>query len=179
MPTTTIQFFKFTHLPEGPLRDVSRLFSTVASRLEAEVPDGPEKSAGMRKLLEAKDCFVRAALDGRAERPAVLIDWHHPCRFKIGEVIEHARTKQLYVIAHTPHNTILPETRERAYGYHPYMMTTSAMVVQYVRTQANMEEEGRFKSVKLPNPYLTGDLEAIRQNEQTYAAQQFNRSIEP
>jgi hypothetical protein len=30
--------------------------------MEAELPDGPEKSAGMRKLLEAKDCFVRAAL---------------------------------------------------------------------------------------------------------------------
>ena len=29
--------------------------------MEAELPDGPEKSAGMRKLLEAKDCFVRCA----------------------------------------------------------------------------------------------------------------------
>lgn len=27
------------------------------------LPDGPEKTAGLRKLLEAKDCFVRAALD--------------------------------------------------------------------------------------------------------------------
>ena len=26
------------------------------------LPDGAEKSAGLRKLLEAKDCFVRAAL---------------------------------------------------------------------------------------------------------------------
>ena len=25
--------------------------------------DGPELTAGLRKLLEAKDCFVRAALD--------------------------------------------------------------------------------------------------------------------
>jgi hypothetical protein len=30
------------------------------------VPDGPELTAGLRKLLEAKDCFVRAAID--AER---------------------------------------------------------------------------------------------------------------
>jgi hypothetical protein len=28
--------------------------------MEEMLPDGPEKSAGMRKLLEAKDCFVRA-----------------------------------------------------------------------------------------------------------------------
>ncbi|PRY56421.1 hypothetical protein B0I28_10970 [Glycomyces artemisiae] len=29
----------------------------------AALPDGPELTAGLRKLLEAKDCFVRAALD--------------------------------------------------------------------------------------------------------------------
>jgi hypothetical protein len=28
--------------------------------MEEILPDGLEKSAGMRKLLEAKDCFVRA-----------------------------------------------------------------------------------------------------------------------
>jgi hypothetical protein len=28
----------------------------------SDLPDGPELSAGLRKLLEAKDCFVRAAL---------------------------------------------------------------------------------------------------------------------
>lgn len=27
------------------------------------LPDSPELTAGLRKLLEAKDCFVRAALD--------------------------------------------------------------------------------------------------------------------
>jgi hypothetical protein len=26
------------------------------------LPDGPELTAGLRKLLEAKDCFVRAAV---------------------------------------------------------------------------------------------------------------------
>lgn len=26
-----------------------------------ELPDGPELTAGLRKLLEAKDCFVRQA----------------------------------------------------------------------------------------------------------------------
>lgn len=34
----------------------------LAEAMESFLPDGPEKSAGMRKLLEAKDCFVRASL---------------------------------------------------------------------------------------------------------------------
>lgn len=28
----------------------------------SQIPDGPELTAGLRKLLEAKDCFVRGAL---------------------------------------------------------------------------------------------------------------------
>lgn len=34
-----------------------------ATNMLAKVPDSPEFTAGLRKLLEAKDCFVRAALD--------------------------------------------------------------------------------------------------------------------
>lgn len=33
-----------------------------AQEMDTLLPDGPEKSAGLRKLLEAKDCFVRAAI---------------------------------------------------------------------------------------------------------------------
>jgi hypothetical protein len=61
MGTTTIGYFKFDHLPPH-LQAVSRPIGELALQLEAQLPDGPEKSAGMRKLLEAKDCFVRAAL---------------------------------------------------------------------------------------------------------------------
>jgi hypothetical protein len=32
----------------------------------AESLEGPEFTAGLRKLLEAKDCLVRAAIDARA-----------------------------------------------------------------------------------------------------------------
>ena len=62
MPTTTIKYFAFAHLP-AHLQEVSKPIGELAEKLEANLPDGPEKSAGMRKLLEAKDCFVRAALD--------------------------------------------------------------------------------------------------------------------
>lgn len=40
---------------------MSRHPSTVS--IIANLPDGPELTSGLRKLLEAKDCFVRAALD--------------------------------------------------------------------------------------------------------------------
>lgn len=61
MAAPILQYFKYEHLPE-PLRDVSAAVCEVARRLDATLPEGAEKSAGLRKLLEAKDCFVRAAL---------------------------------------------------------------------------------------------------------------------
>lgn len=59
MPSTTIQWFKYDHLPAS-LHKVSKPFYDLAHQMEELLPDGPEKSAGMRKLLEAKDCAVRA-----------------------------------------------------------------------------------------------------------------------
>lgn len=67
MPTTTIRFFAYAHLPEA-LQAVSKPIGELATLFEASLPDGPEKSAGMRKLLEAKDCFVRAALPEAPKR---------------------------------------------------------------------------------------------------------------
>ena len=60
--TTTIQYFKYDHLPPSP-QGVSKSIGDLAMELERSIPDGPEKSAGMRKLLEAKDCFVRASFE--------------------------------------------------------------------------------------------------------------------
>ena len=62
MPTTVSKYFAFAPLPSR-LKVVSKPVGDLAAQMEAMLPDGPEKSAGMRKLLEAKDCFVRAALD--------------------------------------------------------------------------------------------------------------------
>lgn len=62
MPSTTIKYFKYDHLPEN-LQGISQQIGDLAKWMEAELPDSPEKSAGMRKLLEAKDCFVRARAD--------------------------------------------------------------------------------------------------------------------
>jgi len=57
-----MRFFAFSHLASPALRDVSQSIAEVANRMDATLPDGPEKQAGLRKLLEAKECFVRAAL---------------------------------------------------------------------------------------------------------------------
>jgi hypothetical protein len=61
MPSTTIQYFSYEHLPEH-LQEISKPICELAHLMEEMLPDGPEKSVGMRKLLEAKDAFVRAGL---------------------------------------------------------------------------------------------------------------------
>lgn len=60
-PNPIMKFFEFKHLPEK-LQGVSGDVYALACSMEAQLPDSAEKSAGLRKLLEAKDCFVRAAL---------------------------------------------------------------------------------------------------------------------
>lgn len=57
-----IRYFAYAHLPLR-LQAVSKPFAVLALEMDTDLPDGPEKSAGLRKLLEAKDCMVRAALD--------------------------------------------------------------------------------------------------------------------
>lgn len=63
-PATTglLRYFAYAHLPEH-LQAVSRPCGDLAAEMVNELPDGPELTSGLRKLLEAKDCFVRAALD--------------------------------------------------------------------------------------------------------------------
>jgi hypothetical protein len=58
-----LRYFTFQHLPEGPLRDTSATCFDLATAMVSVLPEGPELTTGLRKLLEAKDCFVRAALD--------------------------------------------------------------------------------------------------------------------
>jgi len=62
MSNPIMKYFEYAHLPER-LQVVSRPFGELATQMNRLLPDGPEKSAGLRKLLEAKDCMVRAALE--------------------------------------------------------------------------------------------------------------------
>ena len=54
-----LQFFEYSHLPEG-LQEVSKRFHELAHDLVLKTPRNPERTAGLRKLMEAKDCIVRA-----------------------------------------------------------------------------------------------------------------------
>lgn len=62
MSSPIMRYFEYAHLPEN-LAVVSRQFFTVAAWVDGSLPDGAEKSTALRKLLEAKDAAVRAALD--------------------------------------------------------------------------------------------------------------------
>ena len=53
--------FNWSHLPPH-LQEISKEVERLACEMVASLEPGPEKSAGMRKLLEAKDCFVRQRL---------------------------------------------------------------------------------------------------------------------
>ena len=63
-PSTTsiARYFGYEHL-KTPLRQVSEQCHDLAAAMISDLPDGPELTTGLRKLLEAKVCFVRAALD--------------------------------------------------------------------------------------------------------------------
>ena len=56
-----LQFFEYKHLPEH-LQEVSKPFCDQAREIVETIPRNPERTAGLRKLLEAKDCIVRAFL---------------------------------------------------------------------------------------------------------------------
>lgn len=55
----TIRYFAYTHLPET-LQKISKPFHDLANEMDAILPDNEEKDFAMRKLLESKDCAVRA-----------------------------------------------------------------------------------------------------------------------
>ncbi len=60
MHPNTTEILKYSHLPPT-LQTVSAPFHDLAHFMASSL-DGPELTAGLRKLLEAKDCMVRAAL---------------------------------------------------------------------------------------------------------------------
>lgn len=60
--TGLLRYFEYAHLPDH-LQAISKPVGDLANQMAELLPDGPELTTGLRKLLEAKDCLVRAALD--------------------------------------------------------------------------------------------------------------------
>ena len=62
MAAPILKYFEYEHLPDH-LQEISKPICVLAKNMDLELPDFAEKSAGLRKLLEAKDCLVRAHLE--------------------------------------------------------------------------------------------------------------------
>jgi hypothetical protein len=60
-PHYLLQFFVWTHL-RADLQPVSRAFAELAEDIDQNLPDNPEKTTALRRLLESKDCAIRACL---------------------------------------------------------------------------------------------------------------------
>jgi len=56
-----MQFFEYGHLPPH-LKEVSVQCYYLAHNMLTVIPHNSELTTGLRRLLEAKDCFVRAKL---------------------------------------------------------------------------------------------------------------------
>jgi hypothetical protein len=67
-----LQFFAYEH-PPSHLQTISKPFGDLARELAATLPLSSESTTALRKLLEAKDCAVRAVLF-KAERPPARND---------------------------------------------------------------------------------------------------------
>jgi len=57
-----LKHFAWAHLPEE-LQPYSKNCADLALQMCAMLKDSPELTVGLRKLLEAKDSFVRASLE--------------------------------------------------------------------------------------------------------------------
>ena len=57
-----LRYFEYQHLPQH-LQTFAHPYCVLAEKMVDMLPDSAELTAGLRKLLEAKDCFMRDVLD--------------------------------------------------------------------------------------------------------------------
>jgi hypothetical protein len=57
-----LRYFKYDHLPNGDAKAIARMFSDLAKDLSSILPEDPETTVALRKLLESKDAAVRSVL---------------------------------------------------------------------------------------------------------------------
>jgi hypothetical protein len=63
-----LKWFGYSHLPES-LQPSSKQFADLALWMISNVPPGAEAAMAFRKLLEAKDCAVRAVAPSLGVQP--------------------------------------------------------------------------------------------------------------
>lgn len=54
-----LQFFAYAHLPEH-LQEISKPFAALALEIVEKLPGNAQRELALQKLIEAKDCAVRA-----------------------------------------------------------------------------------------------------------------------
>lgn len=54
--------------PDDAMREISDLCTGLAGEMDVRLMESAEKTSGLRKLLEAKDCFERAFLETEEQR---------------------------------------------------------------------------------------------------------------
>lgn len=57
-----LQWFDYEHL-DSPQREFSQQCHDLAINMVRDLPDSPQLELGLQKLIEAKDCFVRATVE--------------------------------------------------------------------------------------------------------------------
>lgn len=57
-----LRWFEYDHYRDEKLREIGKHFYVLAELMYLTTEPGPERSAGIRKLIEAKDCFIRQAI---------------------------------------------------------------------------------------------------------------------
>lgn len=62
-PDRMMRWFAYAHLP-AHLQEISKPFGELANWMVETLPQNPERTVALRKLLEAKDAGVRAYLEG-------------------------------------------------------------------------------------------------------------------
>lgn len=67
LPERLLPYFGYDHLPPE-LQAYSKPVADLAVAMVALLPAGLERTVGLRKLIEAKDWFVRAALDAQQRK---------------------------------------------------------------------------------------------------------------
>lgn len=67
MTSHILRHFTADHLPND-LRNISQPICDLAHNLDQHLPNSAEKNTALRKLLEAKDAAVRAAIETRDAR---------------------------------------------------------------------------------------------------------------
>ncbi len=63
MRSHLLNYFRFGQLASNPeAQAVSAQYAELARKMRDTLPDGPESTVALRKLMESKDCAVRAML---------------------------------------------------------------------------------------------------------------------